>query len=71
MPDKENTARIKINNLLDALGDNFEKTIEGYIEAEQVLANPNRNLIDRFKKGPSHPRLRLGRGRTSQNGELT
>lgn len=70
MPDKEDTARIKINKLLDALGDNFEKTIEGYIEVEQVLANSNHDLIERFRKNTDHPRPRLRRSRACRNGEL-
>ncbi len=47
MSAKEATARIKTNKLLDALGDNSEKKPRGYIEADQVSANPNSNLIAR------------------------
>ena len=32
MPDKEATARIKINKLLEAAGDNFEKTTKGFVD---------------------------------------
>lgn len=47
MSAKEATARIKTNKRLDALGDNFDKTTKGYIEADQGSANPNSNLIAR------------------------
>lgn len=35
---------------LDALGDNFEKTTKGYIEAAQALVAANRELITRFEQ---------------------
>ena len=50
MSAKEATARIKINKFLDALGDKFEKTTRGYIEAEQALVAANRELIARFEE---------------------
>jgi hypothetical protein len=50
MSAKEATARIKINKLFDAVGDNFRKMTRGYIEAGQVSATPNRELIARIKK---------------------
>jgi hypothetical protein len=50
MSAKEATARIKINKLFDAVGDNFRKMTRGYIEAGQVSATPNRELFARIKK---------------------
>ena len=43
------SATIKTTDL-DAPGDNFRKMTRGYIEAGQVSATPNRELIARIKK---------------------